>query len=263
MKLFHLKKIDSTNEEALRRLRACLGAQEIRALDKTIILADEQSAGRGRMKRAFYSPADAGLYFTAIHAPQNPIQDPAALTAMAAVAVCRSLKEFFGVDAKIKWVNDIYIDGKKVCGILAEGHLGADGKISAAAIGIGVNIYASDFPQEIADRAGAIFGAAEKSSQAQDTRERLAQDISQKLFDLLEGGQKQAQGAVACKAALDEYRARSFIIGKAVTVIPVIGDERSAYPATVLGIDNEARLLVRLNDGSERALSSGEISIRV
>ena len=80
---------------------------------------------------------------------------------------------------------------------------------------------------------------------------------------MLEGGQKQAQGAVACKAALDEYRARSFIIGKAVTVIPVIGDERSAYPATVLGIDNEARLLVRLNDGSERALSSGEISIKI
>ena len=267
MNFIHLKKIDSTNEEALRRLRACSSPQEIRALDKTIIAADEQSAGRGRMKRAFYSPAKAGLYFTAIHAPQNPIQDPAALTVAAAVAVCRSLKEFFGVEAKIKWVNDIYLGAKKICGILAEGHLGANGKISAAAIGIGVNIYASDFPPEIAVRAGAIFGreqnrtqdqkAAQDQEAADSLRERLALDIARNLFGFLE------DGAEGWEAALAEYRARSFIIGKAVTVIPVIGDESSAYPAIVLGIDKEARLLVRLNDGSERALSSGEISIKI
>ena len=231
---------------------------------QTVIAADEQSAGRGRLKRAFYSPAKTGVYFTAIYVPSKNIEEPALLTASAAVAVCRSLKELFGADAKIKWVNDVYLSGKKVCGILAEGHLGPDGKIDAAAIGIGINIYPSDFPAEIAGRAGSVlsnaFGASnnreEAKNQAGDIRLDLARDVSQKLFDILGDDSK-------TRAALDEYAALSFIVGKEITVIPVIGDENSAYSATVLGIDKKARLLVRLNDGSERALSSGEISIKI
>ncbi len=263
MNFIHFKKIDSTNAEALRRIEgeSKNGQDFLRALDQTVLAADEQSSGRGRLKRAFYSPAKTGVYFTAIYAPQKEIQEPALLTASAAVAVCRSLKEFFGADAKIKWVNDVYVSGKKVCGILAEGHLGPDGKIDAAAIGIGINIYPSDFPAEIAGRAGSVL--SNNSSQAQnsggahaDIRKNLAQDISQKLFDILGDDSK-------IRAALDEYAALSFIVGKEITVIPVIGDENSAYAATVLGIDKKARLLVRLNNGSERALSSGEISIKI
>lgn len=305
MKLEHLQTIDSTNAEALRRLAA---AQNVRALDQTVIAADEQTAGRGRLKRAFYSPAQTGIYFTAIYAPAKPIEEPARLTACAAVAVCRSLKDFFNVDAKIKWVNDVYVNGKKVCGILAEGHLGADNsgsehnslqgqngaaaselasnlgapaqsfapKIVAAAIGIGINIYPSDFPAEIASRAGAVlskdfsqaqesgrpgsFGNPNNLSQAQDAggdvRLDLARDVCQKLFAILDDGARTQE-------AMQEYAGLSFIVGKEITVIPVIGDERGAYPATVLGIDKDARLLVRLNDKSERALSSGEISIRI
>ena len=274
MNLIHFKTIDSTNAEALRRLAE---SQNVRALDQTVIAADGQTAGRGRLKRAFYSPAQKGIYFTAIYAPENPIDDPARLTACAAVAVCRSLKEFFNVEAKIKWVNDVYVNGKKVCGILAEGHLGAAGVIDAAAIGIGINIYPSDFPADIAARAGAVLqaqdcgradsfglsnnlGASNNCSQAQeaggDIRLDLARDVCQKLFDILDDGAR-------TQAALQEYADLSFIVGKQITVIPVIGDERTAYPATVLGIDKNARLLVRLGDGSRRALSSGEISIKL
>ena len=289
MKIVHFATIDSTNAEALRLLESAgkKGAAALRGLDQTVIAADEQSAGRGRLKRAFYSPAKTGVYFTAIYVPSKNIEEPALLTASAAVAVCRSLKEFFGADAKIKWVNDIYVSGKKVCGILAEGHLGPDGKIDAAAIGIGINIYPSDFPAEIAGRAGSVlpdtFGASNNREEAQEsgvmsfpraTREsfaqkdvrvkpehdtlplNLARDTSQKLFDILSDASK-------TRAALDEYAALSFIVGKTITVLPVIGDDNSAYAATVLGIDKKARLLVRLNDGSERALSSGEISIRL
>ena len=283
MKLVHFTTIDSTNAEALRLLESAgkKGAAALRGLDQTVVAADEQSSGRGRLKRAFYSPAKTGVYFTAIYVPSKNIEEPALLTASAAVAVCRSLKEFFGADAKIKWVNDVYVSGKKVCGILAEGHLGQGGKIDAAAIGIGINIYPSDFPAEIAGRAGSVL--PDNSSQAQEsgvmsfpraTREsfaqknpqskpeldtlplNLARDVSQKLFDILSDDSK-------IRAALDEYAALSFIVGKEITVIPVIGDENSAYSATVLGIDKKARLLVRLNDGSERALSSGEISIKI
>ena len=254
MKLIHFETIDSTNAEALRRLAA---SQNIRELDQTVIAADAQTAGRGRLKRAFYSPAQKGIYFTAIYAPENPIDAPARLTACAAVAVCRSLKEFFKVEAKIKWVNDVYVSNKKVCGILAEGHLGAAGVIDAAAIGIGINIYPSDFPADIAVRAGAVL--PNNCSQAQeggDIRLDLARDVCQKLFDILGDGARTQE-------ALKEYAELSFIIGKEITVIPIIGDERTAYPATVLGIDKNARLLVRLDDGSRRALSSGEISIKI
>ncbi|MBQ7619619.1 MAG: biotin--[Treponema sp.] len=263
MNFIHFKKIDSTNAEALRRIEgeSKNGQDFLRALDQTVLAADEQSSGRGRLKRAFYSPAKTGVYFTAIYVPSKNIEEPALLTASAAVAVCRSLKQFFGADAKIKWVNDVYVSGKKVCGILAEGHIDPNGKIDAAAIGIGINIYPNDFPAEIAGRAGSVLSS--NSSQAQnsggahaDIRKNLAQDISQKLFDILGDDSK-------TRAALDEYAALSFIVGKEITVIPVIGDENSAYSATVLGIDKKARLLVRLNDGSERALSSGEISIKI
>ena len=258
MNFVHYDKIDSTNAEALRRLSAC---DDVRALDQTVIAADEQSAGRGRMKRPFYSPAKSGIYFTAIHAPQKPIEEPALITASAAAVVCRSLKEFFGVDAKIKWVNDVYLNQKKVCGILAEGHLDADGKINAAAIGIGINIYPSDFPSDIANRAGSVlsqnFSKAKDSSGAtDDKRIALARDVSKKLFEILDDEEKN-------KAALKEYAERSFLVGRQVTILPVIGEEKSAYSATVLGIDKKARLLVRLSDNSERALSSGEISIKI
>ena len=258
MNLIHFKTIDSTNAHALRLLCA---AQNVGGLDQTVIAAYEQSAGRGRLNRAFYSPAKTGIYFTAIHAPKKPIQAPAKLTAAAAVAVCRSLEELFNVDAKIKWVNDIYIAGKKVCGILAEGHIGADGKIDAAAIGIGINIYPNDFPADIAARAGAVLSKdCSQAQEAADIRLELARDVSQKLFDLLQSGE---QSEAAWESTAAEYAERSFIIGKEITVVPVIGDDKSAYAATVLGIDKEARLLVRLDDGSERALSSGEISIKI
>lgn len=253
MNFIHYDKIDSTNSEALRRLS---GSNDIRSLDQTVIAAFEQSAGRGRMQRAFYSPAKSGIYFTAIHAPKNPIQEPAKLTAAAAVAVCRSLKDLLGIEAKIKWVNDIYVNQKKVCGILAEGHLSKEGKIDAAAIGIGINIYQNDFPPEISARAGSVLDDRQGKKSGGDLRVQLASDVCQKLFELLNDEEKN-------KAALLEYASLSFIIGKEITVIPVIGEQESSYKATVLSIDKEARLHVRLFDGSERALSSGEISIKL
>ncbi len=251
MNFIHFEKIDSTNAEALRRLAL---ADDPRSLDQTLIAAEEQSAGRGRMKRPFYSPAKSGIYFTAIHAPQKSLQEPAKLTAAAAVAVCRSIEEFFGVEAKIKWVNDIYVREKKVCGILAEGHLSKNGKIDAAAIGIGINVYPSDFPGDLGNKAGSIL--TKKNQGLDDKRLLLAKDVSEKLFALLESEAKNQE-------ALKEYAARSFLVGKEIQVIPVIGDEKTSYKAKVLGIDQEARLLVRLEDGSERALFSGEISIKI
>ena len=111
--------IDSTNSEAKRRLGA-VPPEEYRLFHKTVLVAGEQTAGRGRLGRKFYSPGGTGLYFSLVYAAGS-VSDPGKITAVAAVAVCRAIKSVFNVDAGIKWVNDIFVSGKKVCGILTEG----------------------------------------------------------------------------------------------------------------------------------------------
>lgn len=280
MNFIHFKKIDSTNSEALRRIVLCRNSKELRAMNGSVFVAEEQTAGRGRINRNFYSPAKSGIYFSAVYAPEPPLPEPAVLTAAAAVAICRALKTLYGVEPKIKWVNDIYVNEKKISGILTEGHLSGD-IIDAAVVGIGINITTSEFPSEIKERAGSIFGECRAAREnvaedlpggaldgdgkfyesgvldaAADTRIPLAELVCKNLFGIYEGG------AAAQKAAMAEYKARSFLVGKSVRVIPVIGGADS-YSATVLAVDDDARLVVRTESGEERALNSGEVSVKI
>ncbi len=275
MNFIHFPVIDSTNSEALRRLAACTEKEQIRAMNKSVITAKSQTAGRGRMGRIFYSPEETGIYFTAIYAPDKIIENPAVLTAAAAVAVCRGIENFYKTDAKIKWVNDVYVNQRKVSGILTEGHLNKNGKIDAAVVGIGINITTKDFPEEIRGRAGSILSAPqchsanacvsfprcgetdkELSAGQKSGFQELVENICLNLFNFYENESEY-------KTALKEYKDRSFIIGHTVQVIPVIGRNETAYSAKVTGIDDEARLLVQTEDGENRALSSGEISIKL
>ena len=135
------KEIDSTNTYA-KRLLAETGNP--RQYHKAILIAEKQTAGRGRIGRTFVSPEKSGIYFSIIYAPESGITDPARLTASGAVAVCRALKKLFAasnVQPQIKWINDIFLGGKKICGIGTEGITNFEsGIIEAAIIGIGVNI---------------------------------------------------------------------------------------------------------------------------
>lgn len=269
-KLLVFDEIDSTNAELLRRLASAGNLHEadgsLSAAGKDMHLllaaASTQTAGRGRVGRKFYSPAGNGIYFSFVHVPRGAVTDPAAYTAGAAVAVCRAVEALFGVTAQIKWVNDVYVRGKKICGILTEGFSApGSGRIEAAVVGIGINIHAGpSLPPELAQKAGGILADGDASSV---TRSRLLARCLAELFLLLgEGaGSSGADSAAAAVPAIDEYRRRSLLTGRNVIVSAIADDRASQYEAHVLSVTDDAGLLVQLADGSQRVLRSGEVTL--
>lgn len=244
------KEIDSTNLYAKKLLAASP------RLDKRVIIAEHQTAGRGRMGRTFYSPAKSGIYLSAIYSPANPITNPAKITAFSAVAVCRAIKKLYGIETKIKWINDIFYNNKKICGILTEGFTNFETSlIESAIIGIGINIEENKeaFPEEVKKIAGSIFSNNTDTLNTHVSRCELAAEVSVQLYKILEE---------APEAVFKEYKELSFLLGKTLTVYPVIGDEKSSYKAKAVDIDENASLIVELSDGSRKSLFSGEVSLK-
>lgn len=217
-----------------------------------VLVAQHQTAGKGRLGRKFYSPDDTGIYMSVLLRPKMNIQDSLFITTSAAVAVSRAIEKVSlgKVHPKIKWVNDIFVDNKKVCGILTEASVDFEsGGLEYAVLGIGVNIFPpeSDFPDEIKDIAASVF--SDKTEK--NMRNRLAAEILRELEKLPEN--------YTSREIIDEYRNRSMLLGK--KVFAMSGDEKK--PCTVLDIDDRARLVVRFENGEEKALSSGEVSIKL
>lgn len=247
VKIKFYKEIDSTNSQAKRDL----AAEKPSLLHKTVYIAEKQTAGRGRMGRPFYSPDKTGIYLSIVYSNGN-ITKPAVITASAGVAVSRALKKIYNVDAKIKWVNDIFINNKKVCGILTEGVTNFEsGMIDAAVIGIGINITTNkDEPDDIKNIAGSVI-----SNQNETKQSELCAEVINEVLRILDGGQN------SIKEAMKEYKERSFLIGKEVEVSPVINSEEKNYKCIVQDITEDAKLVVKLKNGEIKALNSGEISI--
>ena len=164
------------------------------------------------------------------------------------------MKKLFDITPGIKWINDIFAGGKKICGILAEGFTNFEtGSIEAAIIGIGINIHRNPeaFTGKLAEIAGCLEDCLETSFNAD--RAQIAALISGTFFQLFEEDSA---------LVMDEYRKLSFLKGKTITVHPVIDDEKSSYRATVTGIDENAGLIVKTESGETKTLSSGEVSLR-
>lgn len=261
------KEIDSTNTHAKRllteagNLRDAFGnlTQAGKKFHNAVIVAESQSAGRGRLGRTFYSPSKTGIYISMIYAPENGITEPAKLTAFSAVAVCRAIKKLYGIQPSIKWINDIFIGGKKVSGILTEGIMNFEtARIESAVIGIGINI--SDNPDALPDDvkkvAGSITGdfVSNKDNEFSKTVTRAA-FAAQVAGDVL-----QILSEDSAKV-IEEYKSLSFLIGKTIKVHPIIDNPDSVYEAKAVDIDDNASLVVELSDGSRKTLSSGEVSI--
>ena len=214
------------------------------APDGTVVIAEQQIGGRGRLGRTFYSPPGSGIYMSVILRPKLDTDHTLLLTSAAAVAVARAIGSEFGIFAGIKWVNDIYISDKKVCGILTEGGLNFEtGGFDYVVIGIGVNVTTAYFPEEIRDIASAI-------TPDQADRARLIASILSELETIY----KELPNA----DFMLDYRARSIVIGHDVWVIR--GDDR--YKANVLDVNSFGNLLVRDENGEIREISTGEVSIR-
>jgi len=234
------KHVASTNDLLLKEMQS-------RRAENLAIIADEQTTGRGRFGRNFYSPPGSGIYMSLLIKVNQPVNEAVLITCAAAVAVCRAIEIVCGKDAGIKWVNDILVDGRKVCGILTESSLGLEsGILENAVIGIGLNVYtpAAGFPEEIKDIAGAIL-----PSRQGNARNRLAAEILSQFMYYCRNFHK--------KDYINEYRQRSLIIGKRIMVL----SKEKKLPAKVLAIDERCRLHVRYDDGTEDILSSGAISL--
>ena len=235
--------IDSTNREA--KQLALEGAPQ-----GTIVVASQQTAGRGRLGRSFFSPKESGLYMSIVLRPEMNSSLALRITSAAAVAVCRAIERHCDKEAGIKWVNDVFIDGMKVCGILTEGISGFEsGRIESVVVGIGLNhtIPKAGFPSELSSIAGALFSDIPP---LRSSRNQVAADIIACFFDLLP--------FLESSAFLDEYRKRSIVLGKRVLVTH--GSE--SYEAVASGIEEDGSLVVQLPTGELRILSSGEISLK-
>ena len=245
--------IDSTMLEA-KRLTAD------KKIHNTVIVTDQQTAGRGRMGRPFISPKNTGIYFSLIYSPEGGVKNPAVYTAAAAVSVARAVKKLYGAECKIKWVNDVFLDGKKICGILTEGVANFEtGRIETAVVGIGINVRNSEFPPEIADVAGCIENTPGISQNRVSRNELVAEVISDliKVYDGYSSGNQNVTMEM-----IEEYRNRSLLKGLSVEVNPVAGLSGEPYEAKVLDISPEAELVVQLKDGTVKKLFSGEVSLK-
>ena len=236
--------ISSTNT-VLKRM-AEEGAEE-----GLCLIAEEQTAGKGRMGRSFYSPAGSGLYMSVLLRPKLSATDAVNITACAAVAVAEAIESLAPVQARIKWVNDVYVEGRKVCGILTEASLdSATAAVNYLVVGIGINTRPPEggFPADLQKIAGSVFGEEEIPG----LRCRLAAAVLDRLLGYYEHLQE--------RPWLEEYRKRSVVTGKEIRVL-MPGKEPEN--GTAIGIGDDFSLLVRMEDGTLRRLNSGEVSIRV
>ena len=233
------REIDSTNNRA--KLLAAEGKRNI------CVVADRQTGGRGRMGRQFFSPEGSGLYFSLVVTPTVKGEDSALLTTFAAVCVAETLEELTGVSAAIKWVNDVYMNGKKICGILTEGALNYEnGTFDYAVIGIGINLGKTAFPEELASIASDV---------ETETGVKLNKDL---LLERLLERFAHMESALAQGDFMEAYRKRCFVLGKDVTVTR--GSE--IFAAKALDVNAKGELLVEAA-GERMTLSSGEVSVRM
>ncbi len=235
------QRVTSTN--TIAKEMAARGAAE-----GTVLIALEQTEGRGRMGRSFYSPSSSGIYFSIILRPKLKLEDSLLITTATAVAVSQAIEAIAGVKSGIKWVNDIYLGEKKVCGILTEASLNFEsGSLEYAIVGIGINIETQDFPQEINHVAGSLF--QEKPTGTPITSILVAEVLN---------NMAKCMNTLTDKAYLDEYRRRSFLIGRDILVLK----SKETIYAKAIDIDDRARLVVEYEDGTVEALNSGEVSVR-
>ena len=228
--------IDSTSAEA-RRWAESGGKAPV------LFVAERQTAGRGRLGRSFYSPSDTGIYMTLLLEIGEDFPDTAGLTSAAAIAVLRGTDRLTRGKTQIKWVNDILLDGKKICGILAESFWVGDK--TYAAIGIGVNVSTKDFPEDIRGIAGSIGKRVD--------RVKICERIACELYDLCLCASR------GDRLYMQEYRERSAVLGKRVTFIR----EGMASEGIATDIDDDGALCVVLDNGEKVTLSGGEITLRL
>lgn len=234
--------IDSTNLEMKRRIRNG-------DYSASLILADEQTMGRGRLGRSFESPSGSGVYMSLLLRPELIPDNVVLITSSAAVAVCRAIMSLSNIRPEIKWVNDIFVNGRKVCGILAEAVTDKDDKMNVV-LGIGINVTTdgSFFSDEVKKVAGALF---DRDSDATFTVNQLAAAIVNEFMKIY--------GCITTRDFINDYRKYSMVIGKNVRYL----EDGIWHEAKAVDVDNDGGLIVENTDGHNSVLRTGEITLRI
>lgn len=234
IKVFTYEQIDSTNIQARSYLKD-------NPTEKCVFVAKEQLQGKGRHGKSFFSP-EHGLYISFVYPISKEIEIDK-ITTQVAVCVCKTIEKITDLQPQIKWVNDIFINNKKVSGILCEAVNGKDLKTpTSVTIGIGINFKSdvNSFPDELKNVAAPLF-----TDECQCSVTDLAINLTNNIFNNL------------TTYTMKEYRERSFLTGKEIT----FEKNGIAHTAQVIGIDDNARLEI-LENGEKAVLSSGEISVK-
>lgn len=233
------KRVDSTNAEARRR--ALEGAPE-----GTVVVAEEQTRGKGRPGKSFYSPASTGLYLSIVLRPSLRADQAQYLTTAAAVAGAQAVEQVAKKEALIKWVNDIYCEGKKVAGILTEGAIDMEsGRFEHAVLGIGVNVKSPEggFPSDLAEIAGAVCDDGNGA-----VRSELAARILSNFWELYR--------TIESRSFYEEYRRRCFLLGKPI----VVARGGTRIRAKAVDLTEDFKLVIELPDKTTLELPYGEVS---
>ncbi len=235
--------VDSTNELAKQHL-----FQDAR--EGLVLLAESQTRGRGRLGRSWMSLPGMGLYLSLILKPKIPTRRLPQLTLMAGLAAALAVNEFSVPDARLKWPNDVLLNGKKCCGILCETHPTPTGE-SGVIVGIGINANHSpaDFPDELKSSATSLKIETGNSTDRQDLAIALISHLD-KQYDAFLSDEE--------PTIIEKWLENSDMVGKKITVT----HGNTATPGTALGLDSQGRLLVLSDKGEELAFDSGEVSLQ-
>lgn len=235
VKVLYYACVDSTNNVCKKLLAQ--GKEGV-----FLVVSDQQTAGRGRQGKTFVSPANSGIYFSLVIRPNTSFKNAVTATTAASVAVCCAIEKLTDKKPQIKWVNDVYLDDRKICGILTEAITNfEDGTVDSVIVGIGINLKEGAFPEELKDVAGVLNADINKN--------QLVACVVDKLIEINTGDYEKF---------IDYYRAHSMVIGKKIRIIK----RNNEILATAVSIDRQGGLEVELENGEHTVLRSGEISIR-
>ena len=212
------------------------------ACDRTIVISEHQSAGRGRYGRTFFSPDRTGIYISFILRPHITFSEATRYTIYAAVATLDIITKYSDIKPAIKWVNDIYIGNKKCCGILTEATADFEsGNVESLIIGIGINISTTVFPPELSGRACSICNP-------DINRNEFTAEIINHLFNMID--------YIPFEAVLRTYKRNNLVLNKNITFTK----NGSSFNGTATDIDAQGRLIVRCGN-EDITLNSGEVSL--
>ncbi|WP_195989828.1 biotin--[acetyl-CoA-carboxylase] ligase [Clostridium sp. D53t1_180928_C8] len=242
IEIYSYKTISSTNKIA--KNLALSGAKH-----GTVVISEEQTDGKGRLGRIFYSPANTGIYMSIILRPNLTAMDSVLITTSSSVVICKAIKKVTGIDCQIKWINDIYLNNKKVAGILTEASTNFEsGTIDYLILGIGINFNQpkDDFPEELKSIASSLFNNDNNII----NRNMLCAEIINNILDMIP--------RIKNYDFISEYKKRSIVLNQEIIYI----NSGVSSKGKAININSDGSLVVRHDDGSIKILNSGEVSIR-